>query len=67
MIYWLSVLAGMVIVAAGIWAKSLLNDADMTISEEEKSNPTPTIAGRLPAVGLGIGMVVFGIVHLLHH
>ncbi len=66
LIQWVTMLLGIGVVGAGIWARSLLNDAEMAITQEERSHPKPTLIGRLLTVALGIGMIIFGLVGLLH-
>jgi hypothetical protein len=67
MVYWVSLCSGIVIVAAGIWAKSLLNDAEMAVTQEERDNPTPTFIGRVLVICLGICMVLYGLAKLFLH
>ena len=56
MVYWASLLSGIMILAAGIWAKSLLNDSEMAVTQEERANPKPTFMGRV----LVICLVLYG-------
>jgi hypothetical protein len=65
MLNWFAVAVGLSFVVLGIHAKSLLNDADIAITKEERDNPTPSFLGRVSVVGLGIAMVAYGVLHLV--
>ena len=65
MLNWIAIAVGSSCIVLGIRAKSLLNDAEIAITNEERGNSTLSIAGRLSVVGLGIAMVVYGVLHFL--
>ncbi|MFL6464145.1 MAG: hypothetical protein ACJ73N_07020 [Bryobacteraceae bacterium] len=65
MLNWLSIAVGFISIVSGIRAKSLLNDADMTVTREERENPAPSFVGRLSAVALGIALIAYGVLHIL--
>jgi uncharacterized membrane protein HdeD (DUF308 family) len=63
--YWISIVFGIAIIIAGALAKSMLNDSEMAITEEERAHPEPTPLGRISAVVLGICMILYGGYHLI--
>ena len=54
------VLVGAVLIVTGLLAKSLINEAEMPATEEERLSARPNWRSRLLVVGLGAAACAYG-------
>ena len=63
---WFYILAGVVLIITGLTAKSLINEAEMPTTEEERLNAKPTWKGRALVIAIGIVGCTYGVFELAH-
>jgi hypothetical protein len=61
---WLIIVIGLYLIVKGLRSKTLLNEADVPATDEERANARATPVGRIIITAAGIGACVIGLIRL---